>query len=62
MDFSCIYSLDLRGNDTQKAGHMFVWYFRRYSLIILHFGANMCTMEWEMPAPFSKSQGREDSC
>ncbi len=39
---------------------MFVWYFRRYSLIILHFGANMCTTEWERPAPFPKSQGRKD--
>ena len=39
---------------------MFVWYFRRYSLIILHFGANMCTTERERPAPFPKSQGRKD--
>ena len=55
-----IYHPDLRGNDTQKAGHMFVWYFRRYSLIILHFGANMCTEERESPSRFPKSQGRKE--
>ncbi len=37
---------------------MFVWYFRRYSLIILHFGANMCTEERESPSR-SKNHGAE---
>ena len=54
-----IYHPDLRGNDTQKAGHMFVWYFRRYSLIILHFGTNMCTAERGRPAPFPKITGQK---
>ena len=59
VDFSCIYYPDFRGNDTQKTGHMFVYHFRRYSLIILHFGTNMCTTEQGRTTPFPKFTGQK---